>query len=83
MPSVASRKSSLSERILAVLDESPLPVRTADLVALTATGMPNARAQVWEVLRRLELAGLVRRTSRHPTGTRWAGEVGRNVVERV
>lgn len=73
MSSAAFKPASLSRRLLAVLDESPLPVRTSDLVALTAAGMPNARAQVWTILLALERSGLARRVSRDPTGTRWAG----------
>lgn len=51
---------TLSERILGVLDESPLPVETPLLVALVGDGVPHAREQVWSALARLRADGLVR-----------------------
>jgi hypothetical protein len=52
---------TLPEHLLAVLGESPLPVPTADLVALTAAGKSHPRNRVWAALRNLLRAGLVRR----------------------
>ena len=55
---------TLAARLLAVLGESPLPADTPTLVDLCADGRPNARAQVWAALRRLERDGLVRKVDR-------------------
>ena len=55
---------TLAARILAVLGESPLPADTPMLVEVCGAGRPNARAQVWATLRRLERDGLVRKVDR-------------------
>ena len=55
---------TLAARILAVLGDSPLPAETPMLVDLCADGRPNARAQVWTMLRHLERRGLVRKVDR-------------------
>ncbi len=54
-----AREPSLSQRILAVLGESPLPVSTPDLVLLCGDGFAHPRAQLWNELRVLLAAGLV------------------------
>ena len=55
---------TLAARLLAVLGESPLPADTPTLVELCGAGRPNARAQVWTMLRHLERRGLVRKVDR-------------------
>lgn len=50
---------SLSQRILKVLSESPIPVTTPDLIAILATGMSHPRQRVWTQLRRLYRAGRI------------------------
>ena len=55
---------TLAARLLAVLGESPLPADTPMLVDLCAAGRPNARAQVWAMLRHLERRGRVRKVDR-------------------
>lgn len=47
------KKGSLRSRIMRVLDSSPLPVPTADLIALECFGKSRARARVWGALRYL------------------------------
>lgn len=65
--------TSLSERILAVLGESPIPVSTPDLILLCAAGLSLPRSRVWTELYHLEKNGFVKkypksRRSRVDTG---------------
>jgi hypothetical protein len=51
----------LSLQILKLIESSPIPVRTGDLVAITVTGKSHPRSRVHAELRKLAAAGLVRR----------------------
>jgi repressor of nif and glnA expression len=55
------RRFSLVGRILAILDESPLPVPTPDIVALCNVRHRQHKRTVWGKLLCLERKGLVRR----------------------
>ena len=50
---------SMSQKILAVLGESPLPISTPDLIAIVAEGMSYPRSRVWTQLRAMLKSGLV------------------------
>lgn len=50
---------TLTEAILNVLAESPIPVTTPDLIAIVATGLSHPRQRVWTQLRRLYHSGRV------------------------
>lgn len=52
---------TLSGRLIRVLGRATSPVATPELVARCGYDRPNARSQVWVILRSLERAGLVRR----------------------
>lgn len=69
---------SLSQRILKVLAESPLPITTPDLVAIVATGLSHPRARVWTALGILRQKGLVVcekvRTPTDGTTRIWSGK---------
>ena len=78
---------TLAQHILAVLEESPIPVRTPDLVAMCATGKTHPRGRVWSSLRILEAHQLVRRAGRQRShdsrhrprfwvATKWDGKRG-------
>lgn len=66
---------TLSQRLLAVLGESPLPMRTPDLVTTCAAGLSHPRQRVRVALLELERGGLVRRVR-----TEKRREVGHTVV---
>lgn len=49
----------MSQRILAVLGESPLPISTPDLTDLVAAGLSCPSQRVWVTLRALRKKGLI------------------------
>lgn len=51
-------------KLLRVLQQSPLPVSTPELVTLCAAGRPAAHAQVWAALRELQAGGVVTKAHR-------------------
>lgn len=60
----------MRETVLSILSESPLPIPTADLVALcdplesdTRVAAARLRSRVWSVLAHLCVAGLVRKVT--------------------
>ena len=52
---------TLRERIANVLDYSPIPVRTEDLILLTIPGKRRRRDLVWQALTKMLAAGQVRK----------------------
>ncbi len=52
---------SLPNELLKTLEESPIPVATADLIAICATGKTFPRQRVWVELRKLVTAGMIRK----------------------
>lgn len=63
---------TLSEHILDVLAESPLPITTPDLIAIVATGLSHPRQRVHAALSRLMAKGLICRQSGVASRTRGA-----------
>lgn len=76
---------TLAQKILRVLDESPLPVGTPDMVLLTAFGLSYARGRVWMELKKLEAAGMVAcdREAGHSRVTEGHGANGRVTLWRL
>jgi len=61
-------RGSLAEAILDTLAEvRPLPVATADLVALCGARTARPRTNTWAALQRLTKAGLVEQTGKFPS----------------
>lgn len=55
----ALKKLPMTQRVLAVLEESSLPISTPDLIAIVATGMSHPRGRVWAALSYLRSRGLI------------------------
>lgn len=65
---VVPPRSSLAERVLHCLRESPLPNSTVELALVCAPEKPNGRLRVWQTLARLECRRRVRRLPPLPGG---------------
>jgi hypothetical protein len=77
---VGTDAPSLTRRILAVLEESPLPIRTPDLVVLVRPGGKHPAQNVWAKLQILLDDDLVvkhvPRSGKHRNGVYWTLKSG-------